>query len=511
LKPTSELIVGGCRLEDVLGRGGMGTVYRAWQLALGREVAVKVVPLIDGDDSQVARFRREAQTAAALEHPHTIPIYAAGEENGLLHIVMRLVHGPDLSTVIKQEGALEPERAVVLIEQVADALDAAHRAGLVHRDVKPANILLEERDAADHAYLSDFGLVRSVAGSTALTITGQWLGTLDYIAPEQLEGKAVDCRADVYALTCVLYTLLTGELPFPRDSAASTAWAHVHALPPAIDEHSPPAGMTAAVARAMTQVLERGMAKRPGDRYQSAGELARAARAALIGQVAPAARSRAQTYEPPTRVDLRPAPAPVTRVAASRRAPVKSARSGVRTAVKALIVLVLAACAAVVGLVLLSSSQPPRPPAPHPPPAPVFSPYPGAAFSAEYPVGWSVAEGERPIGPYFRTEFDSPDGRRRIIIDRTPGEPLSPRAKALAVQSATSQSSGYRLVSLSSTTLRGRPAEVWDFVLAGAPRGARVDVFQHLNGSGYAVLGEADSTAAIKSVTEAVAASLRPK
>ncbi|MDQ6819225.1 MAG: serine/threonine protein kinase [Actinomycetota bacterium] len=511
MKPTSELIVGGCKLEDVLGRGGMGTVYRAWQLALGREVAVKVVPLIDGDESQVARFRREAQAAAALEHPHTIPIYAAGEENGLLHIVMRLVHGPDLRTVIKQEGALKPERTVALIEQVADALDAAHRAGLVHRDVKPANILLEERDRADHAYLSDFGLVRSVAGGTAVTVTGQWLGTLDYIAPEQLEGQAVDCRADVYALTCVLYTLLTGELPYPRDSATSTAWAHVHALAPVIDEHSPPAGMTAAVARAMTRVLERGMAKRPGDRYQSAGELARAARAALSGQVAPLARSRAQIHEPPTRVDLRPAPAPVTRVADSRRAPVKSARAGVTVAVKALIVLVLAACAVVVGLALLSSSQPLQTPAAHPPPAPVFSQYRGAAFRAQYPVGWSLVEGERPIGPYFRTEFDSPDGRRRIVIDRTPGESLSPRAKALTVEGATSQSAGYRPVSLSSTTLRGRPAEVWEFMLAGQPRGARVDVFQDLNGSGYAVLGEAQSIADIKSVTQAVAASLLPR
>ncbi|HEY6397541.1 MAG TPA: serine/threonine-protein kinase, partial [Solirubrobacteraceae bacterium] len=203
---TSELVVGGCRLDEVLGRGGMGTVYCAWQLALDREVAVKVVPLLGGDESHVWRFQREAQTAAALEHPHTIPIYAAGEENDLLYIVMRRVDGPDARTLIELEGPLAPARAVALIEQVADALDAAHRAGLVHRDVKPANVLVEQRKGADHAYLSDFGLVRNVAGSTAITVTGQWLGTLDYIAPEQLGGQSVDCRADIYALACVLYT-----------------------------------------------------------------------------------------------------------------------------------------------------------------------------------------------------------------------------------------------------------------------------------------------------------------
>src|SRR5579871_2557931 len=157
--PMAGVVIGGCRLESLLGRGGMGTVYRATQLALGREVAVKVVPAGSVEQTLVARFKREARTAAALEHPNSIPIYAAGEEEGLLYLVMRLVHGPDLGAIIATEGALAPERAVGLVEQIAGALDVAHAAGLVHRDVKPANVLVEPRESGEHAYLSDFGLM----------------------------------------------------------------------------------------------------------------------------------------------------------------------------------------------------------------------------------------------------------------------------------------------------------------------------------------------------------------
>jgi len=222
-KPATDLVLGGCRLEEVLGRGGVGTVYRAWQLTLEREVAVKVIPVVASDRALKSRFQREAHTAAGLAHPHSIPIYGAGEEGDLLYIIMRRVVGPDLATLVRCQGALSPSRAVRLIEQVAGALDAAHAAGLVHRDIKPANVLLEDHDGADHAYLSDFGLVRSVVGDTALTLAGQWLGTLDYIAPEQLNGEPLDRRADVYGLTGVLYTLVSGKLPFPRENAASVA------------------------------------------------------------------------------------------------------------------------------------------------------------------------------------------------------------------------------------------------------------------------------------------------
>ncbi len=501
LKRTSDLVVGGCRLDDVLGRGGMGTVYRAWQLALDREVAVKVVPLVGGDESHVARFQREAQAAAALEHPHTIPIYAAGEENELLYIVMRLIHGPDARTLIEHEEALAPARAVTLIEQVAGALDAAHRAGLVHRDVKPANVLVEQRDGADHAYLSDFGLVRSVAGSTAVTVTGQWLGTLDFIAPEQLGGEAVDCRADIYALACVLYTLLTAEVPFPRDSAASTAWAHLHAPPPSLDERATPIPE----AGGLTQVLLRGMAKQPDERYATAGELARAARAALAD---PLART-----DPPTRIHSRPtrtgsSSTAVKRLAAASWSTPTDFRARSRRRSYALLALLVAAGAIAAPFAFTAS---PHHGARTRAAAPLYSQYPGAGYTVEYPFGWHIVEAERPIATFFRTEFASPDGRRSIIIDRSPGEALTPRAKSLAVESATARTPGYRRVALFPTTVRGRQAAVWEFFLPGQAGGARVDIFQRLGGSGYAVLGAAPTLAAILPVTQRVAASLLPR
>jgi serine/threonine protein kinase len=509
LKRTSELVVGGCRLGEVLGRGGMGTVYRAWQMALGREVAVKVVPLIGGDESHVSRFQREAQMAAGLEHPHTIPVYAAGEENDLLYIVMRLVDGPDLRTLIQREGALAPARAVAMIEQVAEALDAAHEAGLVHRDVKPANVLVEARDGADHAYLSDFGLVRSVTGSTALTVTGQWLGTLDFISPEQLEGEHVDHRADIYALACVLYTCLAGELPFPRDSAASTAWAHVHAPPPRLDEGPIPAGMTTSAARVLTAVISHGMAKRPDDRYTTAGELARAARAALERPPAPT--------EQPTRVHSRPARIARTPTALTRRStgsPGISTEEFIRARSRKrsyALVALLCVAGAIAAPFAFTRSPSPHHAARAKPVPPPFSHYSGAGYGIAYPAGWHIVEAERPIATFFRTEFASTDGQQRIIVDRSPGDALTPRAKGLSVESATAPTPGYRRVAFFSTTLRGRQALVWEFVLTGQQRGARVDIFQHLGGSGYAVLGEAPTLASILSVTQRVAASLAPR
>jgi serine/threonine protein kinase len=509
LNRTSELVVGGCRLGEVLGRGGMGTVYRAWQIALGREVAVKVVPLLGGDESHVSRFQREAQMAARLEHPHTIPIYAAGEENELLYIVMRLVDGPDLRTLIQREGELRPARAVRLIEQVARALDAAHEAALVHRDVKPANVLVESRDGDDHAYLSDFGLVRSVAGSTALTVTGQWLGTLDYISPEQLEGEPVDRRADVYALACVLYTCLSGELPFPRDSAASTAWAHVHAPPPCLDEGPVPAGMTMPAAHAITRVISRGMAKRPENRYATAGELAGAARAALAESSPPTGQqTRARLTPRPARVNR--TPTAVTRLPApSSRAPTEQfIRPGSRKLSYALVALLVLAGA--IAAPFAFTRSPHRAPTPKPGP-PRFHRYRGPGYTIEYPAGWHIVEAEQPIATFFRTGFASPDGHRQIIVDRSPGETLTPHAKGVAVESATARTPGYRRVVFFSTTLGGRQALVWEFLLTGQPAGARVDIFQNLGRSGYAVLGEAPTLRSIVPVTQRVAASLAPR
>ncbi|HST43210.1 MAG TPA: serine/threonine-protein kinase, partial [Conexibacter sp.] len=205
--------VAGCRIDGTIGQGGMGIVYRAEQLALGRVVALKLLSQeLAGDPEFRARFQEEARLAASLDHPHVVPIHAAGEsEDGDLYIVMRYVEGGDLRGLLREHGGrLPPQRATALIAQVGDALDAAHARGLVHRDVKPANVLVGE--GGHQAYLSDFGLSKPAAASGGLTRTGQWLGTIDYCAPEQIEGRRVDARTDVYALGCLLFHVLTGTV-----------------------------------------------------------------------------------------------------------------------------------------------------------------------------------------------------------------------------------------------------------------------------------------------------------
>src|SRR3954470_4437138 len=193
----------------------MGVVYRAEHEHLNRIVALKLLaPELAATPGFRERFKRESQVAAALEHPSIVPVYDAGELGGTLYIAMRFIRGTDLAAVLRRDGALGPERTLAIFGQVGDALDAAHASGLVHRDVKPANVMLE----GEHCYLADFGLTKPVAETTGLTAAGQFLGTLDYVAPEQIEGRAIDHRVDIYALGCVLYECLTGAKPYPRDS-----------------------------------------------------------------------------------------------------------------------------------------------------------------------------------------------------------------------------------------------------------------------------------------------------
>ena len=270
-------------IEAILGRGGMGVVYRATDSRLERVVALKTLGSErSADPAFRERFLRESRTLARLKHPHIVPIWEADEAAGELYIAMQYVEGQELGTLLERAGPLEPARAVELIAQVADALDAAHAAGLVHRDVKPANILVERgrRGILDHAYLTDFGLTKPVAALSGLTMAGQFVGTPGYVAPEQIEGKPVDHRADIYALGCVLYNCLTGTVPFPRDSTIAALWAHLWEPPPRPSEvrSELPAGFDAVVATAL--------AKTPGERYQTAGALASAARAALASEVA---------------------------------------------------------------------------------------------------------------------------------------------------------------------------------------------------------------------------------
>ena len=270
--------IAGCRIESVAGRGGMGIVYRATQLSLGRPVALKLIaPEHAADSGFRERFQRESRMAAAIDHPNVVPVYRAGQDLGRLYLTMRFVEGSDLRTLLRRQGRLEPHRAVAIVEQVAAGLEAAHDHGLVHRDVKPGNVLTAVRREREHAYLTDFGLTSERSDAGELTATGMAIGTAAYIAPEQARGERVDGRADVYALAGVLFRCLTGSLPYERTTEADTLVAHLHDPPPRLRELAPE------LPAALEETLVRALAKRPADRPTSAAQFAGEARAALGG------------------------------------------------------------------------------------------------------------------------------------------------------------------------------------------------------------------------------------
>jgi YVTN family beta-propeller protein len=278
----------GYRIQALLGRGGMGVVYLAEQLGPRRPVALKLLsPQAAASEAFRERFLRESELAAAIDHPNVLPVYDAGETDGMLWTAMRYVDGIDLAGLLEREGPLAAEQALALCGQVAGALDAAHARGLVHRDVKPANVLLAMEDGAvTHAYLADFGLTRRIGGARRLTVSGQVLGTIDYTAPEQVEGGPVTGLVDQYSLGCVLYECLTGVVPFRRDTELAVLWAHVHDPPPRIGDHRPdlPAALDAAIGRSL--------AKAPGDRYPSCQALIATVQAALAGAAPASLRHR---------------------------------------------------------------------------------------------------------------------------------------------------------------------------------------------------------------------------
>ncbi|OBJ10885.1 serine/threonine-protein kinase [Mycobacterium sp. 1465703.0] len=273
-----EVVFGRYLLMEVIGEGGMGTVYKAHDTIIDRNVAVKVLSTeLGAEPGFRERFRREAHTAARLTEPHIIPIHDTGEVDGRLYLVMPIINGIDVATLLKRETLMTPQRTVVVIEQLAAALDAAHDAGLVHRDIKPSNALITNRD---FTYLIDFGIAHDVAASR-VTKTGAIIGTLAYMAPERFTDGVADARADVYSLTCMLHECLTGAQPYPGDSAEQQITAHLTLSPPK------PAALNPAIPAAFDEVIARGMAKRPTDRFASAGELASAARAAAEFSQAP--------------------------------------------------------------------------------------------------------------------------------------------------------------------------------------------------------------------------------
>ena len=288
-------VIGGYRIDAVAGDGGMGTVFRATQLSLGRTVALKVIaPRFAADPAFQDRFRRESQLAASLDHPNVVTVFEAGRDGGRLFVSMRFIDGPNLRQLLDAEGPLPPARAVAVVAQVAAALDAAHALGLVHRDVKPANVMIESRGGADHVFLTDFGLVKRVGADPELTGSAGWVGTVDYVAPEQIRGGPADARTDVYALGAVLYTALTGAVPFPREDIAAKLYASVNETMPSVRSIRPelPPGLDAVIATAM--------AKDPARRHVSAGDLARHAGLAADPPVAAPAVRPAESPSPPS-------------------------------------------------------------------------------------------------------------------------------------------------------------------------------------------------------------------
>ncbi len=270
-------LVAGYRIESRLGAGGMAVVYRARDERLGRWIALKVItPEWAYDEEFRRRFVAESLAAARVDDPHVIPVYEAAQAGGLLYIAMRLVNGADLWGVLRREGALSPGRALELLSPVASALDAAHAAGLVHRDVKPGNILVDERPGRpDHVYLADFGLSKGAVAGISLTGNGNPVGTPGYSAPEQVQGHDVDGRADQYALACVAFELLTERAPFERDQPLAVLLAHLSAQPPSLSERRP--GMPVAADR----VIARALAKQPEQRYASCRDFTEALRQAF--------------------------------------------------------------------------------------------------------------------------------------------------------------------------------------------------------------------------------------
>ena len=268
LVPGEQLA--GYQVQEQIGRGGMAIAYRALDLRLGRVVALKVLaPHLGEDEAFRQRFIRESRAAAGVDHPHIIPVFEAGEAGGVLFIAMRYVGHGDVRRLIDTEGRLSPVRTAAIVAQAASALDAAHAHGLVHRDVKPGNILLGlASDDSDHVYLSDFGLSKHSINPTTLTSTGQFLGTLDYVSPEQIQGHPVDGRADQYALACTAVEMLTGAPPFRSDDSMAVMWAQLESAPPSVTQRRPE------LSPAVDEVIAAAMAKSPAGRYQTCRDFA---------------------------------------------------------------------------------------------------------------------------------------------------------------------------------------------------------------------------------------------
>ncbi|HEY5144888.1 MAG TPA: serine/threonine-protein kinase [Solirubrobacteraceae bacterium] len=488
-------VLGGCRLERMTARGGMGVVYEATQLALGRRVAVKVIsPQLADDPEFRERFVREAQVAASVHHPNIVDVYDAGEQDGVLYLVMRFVDGVDLRTVLRAEHRLHPERAVRIVTDVAGALDAAHRAGLIHRDVTPSNILLSGDGADERAALTDFGLVKHVDTQGA-TRTGTWFGTLAFVAPEALRDDPVDGRSDVYALGCLLHRMLTGSVPFARDSDAATITAHLHDAPPRPSEAS-------GVDPAFDAVITRALAKEPSDRFATAGALALAAQAALHGErLDPGAAQTSIARDPdqaltrvaaPAQDATRRVPGPAgsdpgrdgaTRVAPSFRAPTPRARPAPaaarpprRTGAFAAVAVFAALVGGAIAIGVNQAVNPPTPTRPHralpkTPVRPALTSYQTPAYRAQVPRSWKTVADDVDRGGYRESRWRAPyPGHAELAIVYRTGSGVPPDRVATAARGRMAVDPTYSEVAFGPISLNGDIAQRWVYGVDGQAR-----------------------------------------
>jgi streptogramin lyase len=449
-------VFGGYRIQAVAGRGGMGIVYRANELALDRPVALKLIaPGLADDAAFRQRFVRECKLAAALDHPNILPVYHAGDHDGVLYLVSRFVEGDDLLTVIRREHLLPPRRAARIVAQVGAALDAAHARGLVHRDVKPANILLT---GDDHAYLADFGLTKRLQSVAPGTRPGAWVGTLDYVAPEQIRGEGVDARVDVYALGCVLFYVLTGRVPFDREGDEAKLWAHLHEPPPA------PSELVPGVPDEFDAIVSRAMAKSPDDRYASAGRVGRAALMATGQDVDDGDRTVPRGNGRSEVTTAERTLAPMRRALGRRRV---------------WLALGVLAGAAVVAGVLLSSGgsssvslrvNRPHPPIPKPPVLPRVTHRIRVGFR---PSSLTVARGDVWVVGFHHPTLTRIDGRKSRIVSRPHGVPdgaAVARSGYGAVWVTNSRQDTLTAIDLRTGKVRGTPTTIG----AGKPVGLAV-------------------------------------
>jgi serine/threonine protein kinase len=514
----------------------MGVVYLARDERLGRQVALKVIaPDLAPDREFQERFEAEARSAAAIEHPNAVPIYSAGSVDENLYIAMRYIEGTDLREYLAESGPLSPAQAAAVVSEVGAALDAAHAAGFVHRDVKPANILLTGAPGRGTAFLTDFGLTRGLGGNqTQLTGTGQWIGTLDYVAPEQMAAGRVDARTDIYSLGCVLYEMLSGSVPFTGDEMQKL-WGKANEDPPPLPADG---------RHSFNQVLARAIARDPEHRFRSAGDLGRAASvAAGTRHEAPTERSVATGLAEAglLEADSPQRPAPRARLSPYERQTVQMPRASAepkRSAVGAVAIVLCAIALAgglVVGALMLADSrgaessttirqtqEPASSPAAEeteaqasassaeaePPEETEASveetepsgseseageagePFFGNYYTVAIPAGWSQEEEEAwaSDGSYIENTWTSPAEDEALKIDESPGEPKDPAASASTIASDL-ESAGETVYSLEHDVIRGGMigSEIAFSGDSGPPE--RIDFFFTVGDNSFAVLG----------------------